>query len=414
MKPILLTLLSCLVLTGSAVHADNWAHWRGPEGNGTAPGATPPAAFSSTQNVKWKVEVPGKGSGSPLIWEDKVVVTAAVPAGRGQQFTVLCYSRATGDLLWKKVANEAVPHQGTHQTNNYASASPCTDGEHIYAYFGSFGLYCYTMDGDLVWKRDDMGRMNVLNNFGEGSSPVLADDVVLIQWDHQGPSSLYAINKTTGKTVWQTPRDEPSTWGTPLVVEHNGKKQVITGGQNNAHGYDLATGEHLWWCGGQTFRPASSPVQLGDMVMVGSGFQGAFMGAFRLDGQGDIEGTSSVVWTTNRDTTDIASPLLSNGRLYFYKGKGGQLTCLDAKTGQAHYRARRIPGISSTYASPVAAGGNIYLSDRSGRIVVIKDSENFEIVATNNMGETVDATPAPVDDQLFIRGERHLFCIEAN
>lgn len=158
-------------------------------------------------------------------------------------------------------------------------------------------------------------------------------------------------------------------------------------------------------------RPCASAVAIDDLVIVGSGHRGAFMGAFRLDGEGDIEGTDKVVWSINRDTMDIASPLLSNGRLYFHKQKTGILSCVDAKTGKPHFSASRINGIRSTYASPVAAGGHIYLTGRSGTMVVIKDAESLEIVATNSVGEGVDATPAPVDDQLFIRGEKHLFCI---
>jgi outer membrane protein assembly factor BamB len=185
----------------------------------------------------------------------------------------------------------------------------------------------------------------------------------------------------------------------------------VVNGQTYARGYDLATGEELWRCGGQTERPCASPVTTDDLVIVGSGFRGSFIGAFRLDGKGDIEGTDAVAWTIDRDTPDIGSPLLSDGRLYFYKGKSGILTCVNADTGKPYYSAQRVDGVRSTYASPVAAGGYVYLTDRSGTIVVIKDSENFEVVATNSVGEGVDATPAPVDDELFIRGERHLFCI---
>src|SRR5262249_6819738 len=161
-------------------------------------------------------------------------------------------------------------------------------------------------------------------------------------------------------------------------------------------------GKELWHCAGQTFRPIASPVALGDMVIVGSGFQGAFMGAFKLDGTGDIEKTDKVVWTIKRDGPDVASPLLSSGRLYFYKGKTGQLSCADAATGKPHSFARRISGMNNTYASPVAAGGHVYLTSREGTTVVIKDADEFNIVATNTLDETIGATPAPVDNELFI------------
>ena len=405
-----------LALNGQVI-AENWGHWRGHKGNGVAIEATPPAAFSETENVAWKVSVPGRGSGSPVVWDDRVfVVTAVEVAGAASgklAFQTLCFRRDNGELLWKRTAIEAVPHQGTHATNGFASASPCTDGEHVYSHFGSRGLYCYTMEGELVWKRDDFGKMNTRNSFGEGSSPTLAGDLILVPWDHDGPSFLYALDKRTGETVWKTLRDEPTCWSTPLVVMNGPKGQVIMNGQNAARGYDLATGQELWRCDGQTERPAASPVGEGDFVYVASGFRGSFLGAFRLDGKGDIEGTQSVAWTVDHDTPDVASPLLSQGRLYYYKGKTGLLTCVDAKTGKAYYEAQRITDLSSTYASPVAAGGLVYLTDRSGKIITIKDSEKLEILSVNSLDEPVDATPALVGDQIFVRSDKSLYCIRA-
>ena len=422
MSSKLLSPLIFLVALQSLALAGNWSHWRGPTGNGAAPDANPPLEWSVTKNVKWKVPIPGRGSGSPVIWEDRVFVLTAVPA-KGKQggfdgrqlskltFKIICFDRKNGRVRWEKTAIEATPHQGTHSTNGFSSASPCTDGEHVYAHFGSRGLFCYTMDGKFVWKRDDFGKMNTRSGFGEGSSPTLAGDKILVPWDHEGPSALYALDRLTGKTIWKTERDEPTCWATPLVVEHGGTKQVIMNGQTCARGYDLKTGKELWRCAGQTQRPVASAVASKDLVVVGSGFRGSFIGAFRLDGKGNIEGTDHVVWTLDHDTPDIASPLISGNRLYFHSGKSGRLTCLNVATGKPHYTAARIPNISRTYASPMAAGGHVYLTGRSGTTVVIKDGDKLEIVATNSVDETVDATPAPVDNELFIRGERHLFCI---
>jgi len=436
MKMKIAVLFTCLGLIYSVAEADNWAHWRGPSGNSVAKNANPPTEWSDTKNVKWKVAIPGKGSGSPIVWEDKVYIVTGITEGGGagpaerlgdgrprvrrgggaalanMVFKVMCFDRKTGDLVWEKNAIEATPHQETHSTNNFASASPCTDGKHVYAHFGSRGLYCYTMDGELVWKRDDLGKMETRNGFGEGSSPTLADDKIIVPWDHEGQSHLFALNKTTGKTNWKIDRNEPTNWSTPLIVEHDGKKQIVMNGQTKARGYDLETGDELWQCGGQTDRPCASAVAGGGLVFVGSGFRGYYLGAFKLDGKGDLEGTDSVAWSVNKDTPDIASPLLSDGRLYYFKGKTGILTCVDAVTGKPHYAASRVDGITSTlYASPVAAGGHIFITDRNGNTVVIKDSDKLEVVAKNSVGETVDATPAPVDNELFIRGEKHLFCI---
>jgi outer membrane protein assembly factor BamB len=403
--------LSTVACFSPKVFADNWGHWRGVAGNGVAANAEPLTEFGSDLNVKWKVAVPGQGSGSPIVWDEQVFVVSAVPMGPGFDFTLFCYDRTTGDLTWSKVATSAVPHQETHQTNGHSSGSPCTDGQRVYAHFGSRGLFCYTMSGELVWKREDLGKMTTRNGFGEGSSPTLEGNMLLVPWDHEGPSALYALDKLTGKTIWKADRDEPTCWATPLVVSHGGKKQVVMNGQNYARSYDLVSGEELWRCNGQTERPVACPVTQDDMVFVGSGFRGAFMGAFKLGGQGDLRETSSLVWSINQDTPDVPSPILSNGRIYFFKGRTNALTCVDAKTGTPFYSAQRIPGLNNIYASPVAAGGYIYLTDRNGTIVVIKDSNELEVVATNMMGETVDATPAPVGNQLFIRGEQHLFCI---
>lgn len=419
--------LSSLIL-GSAVMAGNWAHWRGPTGNGVAPDAKPPLTWSPSKNIKWKAPIPGRSSGSPVVWEDQVFVVTAVSvdegSGRGFDgvrlsklaFKLMCFDRESGKLRWEKTAIEAVPHEGTHDTNGFASASPCTDGEHVYAHFGSRGLYCYTMDGELVWKHD-FGKMKTRNEFGEGSSPTLAGDKILVPWDHEGPSALYALDRLTGKLIWKANRpDEPTCWATPLVVEHKGVKQVVMNGQTCARSYDLETGKELWRCGGQTQRPAASAVAADGIAFVASGFRGSFLGAFHLDGRGDLEGTDHVAWSIDRNTPDIASPLLSGNRLYFHSEKSGRLSCLDASTGKPAYLAEPIPEISRTYASPIAANGHVYLTGRSGTTVVIRDEAGSEpvIVSTNSVGEGVDATPAPVDDQLFIRGEAHLFCIAAD
>ena len=395
---IVLTLATLVLTSGSYARAENWPHWRGDNGNGGSLSAQPPIEWSQTKNVKWKVSVPGRGSGSPTIWGEQIFVVTAVGSPDSElDFKLLCFDRNTGALRWEKTAITARPHEGTHSTNGFSSGSPCTDGEHVYANFGSRGLYCYTMTGELVWERD-LGDMTMRNGFGEGSSATLAGDKLLVPWDHEGPSAIYALDKRTGRTIWKTERDEPSCWATPLVVESGDRKQVITNGENFARAYDLETGEEIWRCAGQTQRPVASPVFADDIVYIGSGFRGTFLGAFRLTGTGDIGGTDKVVWTVDEDTPDIASPLLSNGRLYYHKAKTGILTCVDAASGNVLFGPERIPGVASTYASPVAANGYVYLTGRSGNTTVIRDANKLEVVATNSVGETVDATPCHLVD----------------
>jgi outer membrane protein assembly factor BamB len=416
---IVLGVVLTVAVLDSTGAADNWGHWRGPTGNGVAPDAAPPTVWSATKNIKWKVALPGRENSSPIVWEHRVFVTTAqvVEAAKDGTlpklaFKLLCFDRETGRLLWERTATVARPHQGTHSTNGFASASPCTDGERVYAHFGSRGLYCYTLDGEPVWQRD-FGKMETLNNFGEGSSPTLADDKILVPWDHQGPSALYALNKRTGEIIWKVDRDEPTCWATPLVVEHAGGKQVVMNGQNFARSYDLETGEELWRCTGQTVRPVASPVFANGIVYVCSGFQGAYMGAFRLDGRGDIKGTQHVVWESKEDQPDMASPLLVSGRLYLHKKKTAVLSCRDAATGKVLMPATRIEGIEDApvYASPVAAGGYVYLTATNGTTTVIKDAEELTVVSVNPLDEFIGGTPAPVDNELFIRGEKHLFCV---
>jgi outer membrane protein assembly factor BamB len=407
-----LVILACALYGCETGQAKNWGHWRGDGGNGVSNDATPPTNWGPQQNIKWKTQIPGRGSSSPVVWDDRVFVTSAVPTSNSAfEFTVFCFDRNTGQQKWKKVATVGQPHEGTHSTNGFASASPCTDGEHVYAQFGSRGLYCYTSDGQLVWSRSDFPQMTMRGTFGEGSSPTIAGDLLIVPCDHEGQSALYALNKLTGKTVWETKRDEPSCWATPFVMESDGKTQIIMNGQTFARAYDAENGKELWRCGGQTQRPVACAVGAEGVVYVGSGFRGSFLGAFRTSERGDIESTDAVLWSVNRDTPDIASPLLSQGRLYYHKGKTGMLTCLDAETGTPHYTTTRVPGIKSTYASPVAAGGHVFVTGRSGTTVVLKDGNKFEVVANNTVGEPVDATPAIDGSELFIRGENHLFCI---
>jgi outer membrane protein assembly factor BamB len=399
------------LLTPRLARAD-WPHWRGDGGNGGSLAAKPPLEFGSGKNVSWKAELPGRGSSSAVVQGEHVFVTTAVPAGETPDlldFQLLCFERETGRLKWSRSCVKAQPHEGTHQTNGYASASPCTDGERVYAHFGSQGLHCYTIAGEHLWSRD-FGDMTIRAGFGEGSSPTLAGEMIIVPWDHEGPSMLFALDKKTGVTVWETPRDEPTCWATPLIATAaDGTRQVVMNGQNAARGYSLATGKELWRCGGQTTRPCASAVAFDGIAYVASGFRGSFIGAFDMAGRGDLAGGPHVKWTKQQDTPDVASPLYSRGRLYYFKEKTGLLTCVDAASGRPHWETARIPGVGRTYASPIAAGGHVYLTDRSGQITVIRDGTTLEIVAENDMGEGVDATPAPAGNSLYIRGERHLF-----
>lgn len=403
----------------------NWPEWRGPLNTGVSPTADPPVTWSETSNVRWKVKVPGSGTGTPIVWEDRVYVLTAVPVGEANpgarvgrtiqpttpvRFTVVCLDRATGKTVWARVAREEVPHEGHHPDHGYASHSPVTDGKHLYAYFGSRGLYCYDLDGNLKWKKD-LGRQQTRNGFGEGSSPALRDDTLVITWDHEGEDFIVALDKNTGAEKWRQARDEPTTWSTPLVVEHGGKKLVVTAGTNKCRTYDLETGKLVWELEGLTANVIPSPVSAGDMVYLMSGFRGNELMAVRLGREGDLTRTDAVAWSHNRATPYVPSPLLYEDKLYFFGSNSGLLSCFAAKTGEPLINAERIPALSGVYASPVGAAGRVYLLGRNGAAVVLKNTGKLDVLATNTLEDGFDASPAVVGKELFLRGRQHLYCI---
>ena len=441
----------------------NWPQWRGPQQNGVAPGANPPTKWSETENVKWKIPIPGEGHATPIIWENKIFLLTAVPTGkkieaqsaptgvpgaqqapppgegRGQrgegagpgqgrggrgggrgfggapptevlQFTTLCLDRATGKELWKQVAREGLPHEGRHGTGTYASPSPVTDGEHIYSYFGSQGIYCYDMNGKLKWS-EDLGDMKIANTFGEGSSLALHGDTIVVIWDNESEDFIAALDKKTGKTKWKQPREERTAWSTPLIVEHDGKKQIITTATGKVRSYDLETGKQLWEHAGLTRNTIPSPVAKDGIVYVMSGFQGTLLYAIKLGKTGDLTDTDAVVWKHAKSTPYVPSPLLVNDRLYFTANNNEILSCFDAKSGKPHYEAERLEGVKGLYASPIAADGRVYIVGRNGVSAVLKESDKLEVLATNTLDEKFDASPVAVGKELFLRGHKTLYCI---
>ena len=430
-----------------AVALRNWPQWRGPAFNGTAPQGSAPTTWSETENVKWKFAIPGLGTSTPIVWEDQVFILTAVEAGkpaaapppaaepppagdrprRGPggggggmrsekpttpvQFVIISLDRKTGKPLWQKTAREQVPHEGHHRDHGFASGSPFTDGEHIFAWFGSFGLYCYDMKGNLQWEKD-LGDMQTRNSFGEGSTPALHGDTIVVNWDHEGEDFIVALDKKTGKERWRQKRDEPTTWSTPLVVEHGGKTQVVVSATNRIRSYDLATGIQIWECGGMTTNAIPTPISEAGRLYAISGFRGAALLAINLGRTGDLTGTDAIAWQHGKNTPYVPSPLLVGGRLYFYSGNNGTLSIFDAATGKPFVEAERIGDLlGGVYASPVSADGRIYLVGRDGKTVVIKQADKIEILATNKLDDRIDASPAIVGKNLFLRGHQSLYCI---
>jgi outer membrane protein assembly factor BamB len=414
---------------------DNWHQWRGPLANGTAPRGKPPVKWDSQTNIKWKTELPGLGSATPIIWGDLVFVLTALDTGREanpadipksdprfekktqppttyHQFIVLALDRNTGAVRWKRVAAELVPHEGHHPTHSYAAYSPTTDGKFLYVSFGSPGLYCYNFDGKLQWKRTDLPRLETRLGWGEGGSLVVHSDSLIVSRDQEGPSCLYVLDKRTGQTRWKVQRDEVTTWNTPLVVDHKGRTQVIVLGTKFIRSYDLADGRPIWQCGGLTINCIPSAVRYDDSVICMSGYRGAAAFRISLDAVADVTGTDKILWSYKRGTPYVPSPLLTGDLLYFTQSNDPLLTCLNAKTGELILDRERLRALTTLYASPVEADGRIYLTDRDGTTMVFQRGGKLKVLSVNRLNEQIDASPAVVGKQLFLRSAKHLYCIE--
>jgi outer membrane protein assembly factor BamB len=398
--PILATLsLSLFALLSSARAAglSSWPEWRGTTGQGVAPGATPPTTWGDQKNIRWKAKVAGLGFSTPIIWKDRVylltaVETAETPAGattaapapapsptpapaasgpggggggdgkgrggkRGPggfggggrptkvvEFTVVALDRATGKTVWSKVARREVPHEGRHATNSFASASPLTDGEHLYVSFGSRGLYCYDLQGNLKWEKD-LGDMQTRNGFGEGSSPALAGNFLIVPWDQEVGSFIVALDKKTGAEVWRQARDERTSWATPLIVSVGGKQQAVLPATKRTRSYDVATGEVIWEASGLGTNVIPTPVTGHGMVYVMSGFQGFYIQAIKLTARGDVSAGPDIVWQQRKGTPYVASPVLSGDRIFVTKERESFLSCLNALTGEFHFVDQPLEGM---------------------------------------------------------------------
>jgi outer membrane protein assembly factor BamB len=409
--------------------AGEWPQWRGPLGTGEAPEGDPPLEWSERKNVRWKTPIPGTGHSTPIVWGDRVFLTTAISHGeavvkqhrhshgahnnlspsRRVKFVVLAVDRRDGKLLWQRTVRDEVPHESMHETGSWASGSMATDGKRLYASFGSRGIYCLDMDGEVLWKRD-LGDMRIKHGHGEGSSPALHGDTLVVNWDHEGDSFLVALDRRTGEERWKVARDEVTSWSSPLVVEHDGEAQVVVAATGRVRGYDLDHGEVIWECGGLSGNVVASPVAAEGFVYVGSSYEKRAMMAIRLAAaKGDVTGTDTVVWARDRDTPYVPSPLLQDDRLCFLKHYQGILTCVHAKTGKPAFGPQRLEGIRNVYASPVGAAGRIYVTDLDGTTVVL-DREGKPL-ARNRLDDSFSASASIVGDELLLRGADHLYCI---
>jgi len=468
--PLALACVSFLLIAEAGDERSHyWPSWRGPLHSGVAPHGNPPLHWSETDHVLWKVTLPGPGHATPVTWGNRIYVLSAVqteramvpeqpvpaesssvphaeampsvvPAslhqqqqgqkptsqqGRGRrrpprlkptrvfQFVVSALDRHTGKTLWETVVKEEVPHEPGHITASHASASPVTDGEHIIAFFGSRGLFSLDMQGNIVWEKD-LGTMATRNQFGEGSSPALYGDTVVVNWDHEGDSFIAAFDKHTGKELWRNDRDEPTSWSTPLIIEADGRALVVVSATNKVRAYDVKTGEEVWQCSGLGINCIPSPVAADGFLWVMSGYLEAAGMAIRYQGaRGELSDSNSVAWRLDSGLSYVSSPLLYDGKLYFLDRFQGMLSCYDLASGKLHYTKQRIEGLGNTYGSLVAAHGHIYIQGRAGESVVVRHGETFELLARNKLDDAFDASPIIVGDTLYLRGHKNLYAIAA-
>ena len=430
-------------VVAAAASAQNWPSFRGPGASGVAEGQNLPVRWDAHQrvNVIWKTEIHGLAHSSPVVWGDRVFLTTAVSSkpsatfkpglyGDGtasddlsvHQWNVICLERATGKVLWERTAYQGVPKEKRHIKSTYANATPATDGRVVVAFFGSQGVYAYSLAGELLWKRDlgrfDVGAYNApVFEWGTASSPILYKDLVIVQCDQQKGSFITALDAKTGATVWKADRDESPSWGTPSVFTSKAGAELVTNGSNFIRGYDPASGKELWRLGGSSKITAPTPVASDDLIIVASGRRPeAPIFAIRAGAGGDItlpsgeSSSRSVAWSKQQRGSYMPTPVIYGGYVYVLNNDG-VFACYALADGKELYR-ERIPDAGSGFsASPVASDGKIYLSNEDGDIIVVKAGPTFEVLARNDMAEPVMATPAISGGMLIIRSQHSVWAI---
>lgn len=418
------------LLVGAAPAETDWRQWRGPFNNGMAAGDAP-LRWSDTSNVIWKVQIPGRGFSTPVTVGDRIFLTTAVPTGRGEpptgrlrgggggadaglehRFVVMALDRKTGETLWEHTARTATPHEGYHRTyGSFASNSPVTDGERLFAFFGSRGLYVYSLDGTLLWEKDFDIQLKMDNAFGEGTPPTLHDGRLILHFDHLDGGFLVMLDPATGEEFWRVDRTERFNWAAPFVATHDGRRQIIVNGLT-VRSYDFETGELIWEAAGLGENSVPQVVQHEDLVFAMSGHTVKLLMAIRLGLEGTLTEERGIAWSTPRGVSYTPSPVLHDGRLYFVTDTG-RLSCLDAATGEPHYQQERLPRSYNFKASPVGANGRLYLATEEGDVVVVAMGDQFEVLETNSLSDqSFIASPIIVDGAIYLRSRTHLFRID--
>lgn len=426
----------------SGDESTNWPQFRGPHAIGRLEAADPPVSWDvpSGKNVRWRTPIPGLGHSSPVVWGQRVFITTAVRTegedvlkvglygdiepvedDPAHQYKLLALDRSTGDLVWERTAHEGIPRTKRHTKSTHANPTPATDGEHVVAFFGSEGLYCYDFDGELLWKKD----FGVLESsffyfpgaqWGFASSPVIHDGRVIVQVDVLKDSFLASFDVATGEEIWRVARDDVPTWSTPTVVESAGRRQVVVNGLRHIGGYDFDTGRELWKLRGGGDIPVPTPFTDGDSIFI-TNSHGAMspIYAVRVSAAGDITppddepASEGLMWMVGRDGAYMPTPIVVDDLLYVLRDNG-VVGGYRATTGEEVFRTR-LGGQTAVSASMVAAADRLYATTEDGEVVVIRAGPEFEVLARNALGEVAMATPAISDDLLIFRTRSQVVAI---
>jgi outer membrane protein assembly factor BamB len=399
-----LVALACFPLSTSAARAENWPGWRGPRGDGTSFERNVPTRWSETDNVTWKVPVPGSGHASPIVWEDRIFVASC--REDAQERILLCFDRVSGQMLWQQVVLRS-PLEEKHQLNSFASSTPATDGQLVYVTFldqQQMVVAAYDFEGRKHW----MVRPGEFSSkHGYCSCPVLFEDKVIVNGDHDGDAYLVALDRASGKTIWKVSRENKTrSYSTPLIREIDGRTQMILSGSKCVASYDPHDGKQHWIIDGPTEQFVASMVYDGRLLFLTAGFPELHMMAIRPDGHGNVTDTH-IAWRTKRGASYVPSPI-AEGDYFLVVSDGGVASCFEAATGERTWMERLGTHYSS---SPVSSGGKIYFTSDEGKTTVIRPGPKLNVVAENMLGEACFASPAISHGQLFFRGTEHLMCI---
>jgi outer membrane protein assembly factor BamB len=382
-----------------------WPRWRGPSGQGVVVTTGYPDTWSDTENVLWKVPVPGRGNSSPIVWRDRIFVTTSRPDGRA---SIVAYSRTDGKRLWESFNPDRTPEQ-LHQKNSHASATAATDGARVYASFGNKGVLAVDFDGRQVWHRS-LGRFD--NYHGTAGSPLLYNDRLIVFQDHAGGAFVAALDTATGKTIWRTERRGTVGWSTPIAIRAFDHDEIIVSSQSRVHAYDPATGTELWNCRGNLYEVIPTPVVGHGMVFCSSGRAGPTL-AIRPGGKGDVT-DSHLVWQSPKGSPFVPSPLLYGDYLYLVNDMASVATAFKAASGEVMWQGRLGVAVREGFsASPVGVDGKVFFTNDEGETFVLRAGAKFDLMHVNRLDAPVLASPALVDRTWYFRTDRELLAIGA-